>query len=123
MFVVQLLKHPTLKVGMNGNWKGLLNLGAKGLGLVGKKKAENHGVPYNLTEEFTAIYRMHQMLPDSLPLEGEAPVAMTELLTEKGTTPVATCPDREKWEQWRENVLYSLYIVTENYTQQIVIVL
>jgi len=32
------------------------------------KKPENHGVPYSLTEEFTSVYRMHQLLPDTLQL-------------------------------------------------------
>ena len=81
---MQLLKTPTLSLGMHGNWKGLLNLGPKGLGLVGKRKADNKGVQYNLTEEFTAIYRMHPMLPDSLPIQEEAPVPMRALLGEKG---------------------------------------
>lgn len=37
-------------------------------GLVGLKRSENHGVPYSLTEEFTTVYRMHPLLPDSLNL-------------------------------------------------------
>ena len=37
-------------------------------GVVGMKKPENHGVPYSLTEEFTSVYRMHQLLPDTLEL-------------------------------------------------------
>ncbi|KAG8501550.1 hypothetical protein CXB51_004008 [Gossypium anomalum] len=37
-------------------------------GLVGLKKPINHGVPYTLTEEFTSVYRMHQLLPDSIHL-------------------------------------------------------
>lgn len=37
-------------------------------GFVGLKKPENHGVPYSLTEEFTSVYRMHALLPDTLNL-------------------------------------------------------
>jgi len=37
-------------------------------GFVGMKKPKNHGVPYSLTEEFVSVYRMHQLLPDSLHL-------------------------------------------------------
>ncbi|GMI70040.1 hypothetical protein HRI_000673300 [Hibiscus trionum] len=37
-------------------------------GLVGLRKPVNHGVPYSLTEEFTSVYRMHQLLPYSLHL-------------------------------------------------------
>ena len=27
---------------------------------------DNHGVPYSLTEEFTSVYRMHPLLPDTI---------------------------------------------------------
>ncbi|ESR59683.1 hypothetical protein CICLE_v10014631mg [Citrus x clementina] len=37
-------------------------------GFVRMKKPENHGVPYSLTEEFTSVYRMHALLPDTLNL-------------------------------------------------------
>jgi hypothetical protein len=84
---LQLLKDRTLYTAMNGNWSGVLNLGPQFLGLVGKKKAENHGVPFNLTEEFVSVYRMHMMLPDSLPVDG-LPVAMTQLLGDKGAVSI-----------------------------------
>jgi len=35
---------------------------------VGMKRPKNHGVPYSLKEEFVGVYRMHQLLPDSLHL-------------------------------------------------------
>ncbi|WOL13034.1 hypothetical protein Cni_G21803 [Canna indica] len=37
-------------------------------GLVGLTKPNNHGVPYSLTEEFTSVYRMHPLLPETLQL-------------------------------------------------------
>jgi hypothetical protein len=37
-------------------------------GYVGMKRTENHGVPYSLTEDFSSVYRMHPLLPDSLHL-------------------------------------------------------
>jgi len=37
-------------------------------GFVGMKKPRNHGVPYSLTEEFSSVYRLHQLLPDTLQL-------------------------------------------------------
>lgn len=37
-------------------------------GLVGLDKPNNHGVPYSLTEDFTSVYRMHSLLPDTLTL-------------------------------------------------------
>jgi len=69
-----ILGHPTLQLGMRANWWGLemerLNR------LVGRLSSSevisgipgsetNHfGVPYSLTEEFVAVYRMHPLVPD-----------------------------------------------------------
>lgn len=65
------------------NWYGLphaLGLKKTGppglLGLVAMDEPESHDVPYCLTEEFVAVYRMHPMLPDGLPLpSGFAPLS------------------------------------------------
>lgn len=73
-----------LQVAMNVNWGGFFGLGPKGLGLVGASKAQHHGVPYALTEEFTAVYRMHPLLPDYLPVEGEADVEVADVLGAAG---------------------------------------
>ncbi|VFQ91930.1 unnamed protein product [Cuscuta campestris] len=77
-WTVELLKTDTLRAGMRANWYGLLgkkfkdrfgHLGWYVLsGLVGMKKPKNHGVPYSLTEEFTSVYRMHQLLPETISL-------------------------------------------------------
>ncbi|KAG1347653.1 Alpha-dioxygenase 1 [Cocos nucifera] len=77
-WTVELLKTHTMNAAMHGNWYGLLgrtiknifgNIGGPVLsGLVGLKEPNNHGVPYSLTEEFTSVYRMHSLLPDSLKL-------------------------------------------------------
>lgn len=76
-WTVQLLKTDTMLAGMRANWYGLLgkkfkdtfgHVGSILSGVVGMKKPENHGVPYSLTEEFTSVYRMHQLLPDTLQL-------------------------------------------------------
>ncbi|KAJ8546316.1 hypothetical protein K7X08_018899 [Anisodus acutangulus] len=77
-WTVELLKTDTLLAGMRANWYGLLgkkfkdafgHVGGSILGgYVGMKKPENHGVPYSLTEEFVSVYRMHQLLPDTLQL-------------------------------------------------------
>ncbi|XP_066264234.1 uncharacterized protein [Branchiostoma lanceolatum] len=89
-----LLYNDILDVGMKANWFGLLSqLGRLGLGLEGLGSAglgsllgqslpknylltgipgstkELHGVPYSLTEEFTAVYRMHSLLPDIIHLQ------------------------------------------------------
>ncbi|XP_066263357.1 uncharacterized protein [Branchiostoma lanceolatum] len=79
-----LLYNDILDVAMNSNWFGLLSqLGGLGNileyilpssydyvlnGIPGSTK-ELHGVPYSLTEEFTAVYRMHSILPDIIHLQ------------------------------------------------------
>ncbi|CAK9322601.1 unnamed protein product [Citrullus colocynthis] len=106
-WTVELLKTDTLLAGMRGNWYGLLgkkfkdtfgHVGGSILGgLVGLKKPNNHGVPYSLTEEFTSVYRMHQLLPNSFhlrdvsvdPDENKCPpiiekVAMSNMIGHKG---------------------------------------
>lgn len=69
-----ILNHPTLRKAINGNWYGVLG---KWLythfgrispneafsGIVGSR-TDHFGVPYALTEEFVAVYRMHPLLPD-----------------------------------------------------------
>ncbi|XP_078438313.1 peroxidase superfamily protein [Wolffia australiana] len=79
-WTVELLKTDTLNVAMHSNWYGILGktfksifghiggatLGSVLSGLVGLKAPNDHGVPYSLTEEFTSVYRMHPLLPDTL---------------------------------------------------------
>ena len=69
-----ILAHPTLQIAMAANWWGLV--GEKLTKLVGRisktseiisgipgSGADQDGVPYSLTEEFTSVYRMHSLLP------------------------------------------------------------
>jgi alpha-dioxygenase len=65
-WTVELLKTRALKEAIFSNWYGLFNWGVYGFGLLGKAKAKNHGVKFSLTEEFTAVYRLHPMIPDKL---------------------------------------------------------
>ncbi|XP_072987622.1 alpha-dioxygenase PIOX [Typha latifolia] len=77
-WTVELLKTHTMNAAMHANWYGLLGKRIKDIfghiggpilgGLVGLSKPNNHGVPYSLTEEFTSVYRMHSLLPDTLKL-------------------------------------------------------
>ncbi|KAH9790516.1 alpha-dioxygenase 1 [Citrus sinensis] len=74
-WTVELLKTDTLLAGMRMEfWEKKFkdtfgHVGGAILGgFVGMKKPENHGVPYSLTEEFTSVYRMHALLPDTLNL-------------------------------------------------------
>jgi hypothetical protein len=69
-----ILGHPALQIGMRANWWGILGERINRLvghigrgevlsGIVGS--TTNHfGVPYTLTEEFVAVYRMHPLMPD-----------------------------------------------------------
>jgi hypothetical protein len=69
-----ILAHPTLAVAMRANWWGLegqrLHEAAGRLGsqewLAGipGSAQEHFGVPYSITEEFVAVYRMHPLLRD-----------------------------------------------------------
>lgn len=69
-----ILGHPTLQIGMRANWWGLagewayrhfgrLSKSELISGIVGGK-TDHFGVPYSLTEEFVAVYRMHPLVPD-----------------------------------------------------------
>jgi Animal haem peroxidase len=69
-----IISHPTLKVGMRANWFGLaeerihkllgrLSPSQEISGIPGSPTAL-YGVPYSLTEEFTAVYRMHPLIAD-----------------------------------------------------------
>ena len=68
-----ILKNDILRQGMFANWRGLLPLWVPRLGdpatdgiMGGKTLLE--GVPFSLTEEFTAVYRMHPLLRDDFPI-------------------------------------------------------
>jgi hypothetical protein len=69
-----IIAHPTTRYAMHANWWGLVGerLGRR-LGRLGSSEVlsgipgsptHHHGVPYSLTEEFVAVYRMHPLLPD-----------------------------------------------------------
>ena len=65
-----IIAHPTTRYGMRANWYGILGkrLGKwsknEVLGGIPGSATDHHGVPYSLTEEFVAVYRMHPLLPD-----------------------------------------------------------
>jgi hypothetical protein len=69
-----IIAHPTTQFAMRANWWGVLGERFKRkVGRVGKGEVlsgipgsptDHHGVPYSLTEEFVAVYRMHPLLPD-----------------------------------------------------------
>ena len=69
-----LIAHPTTKLAMNANWWGLVGErftkrfgrlgGSEVLSGIPGSPTNHNGVPYSLTEEFVAVYRMHPLLPD-----------------------------------------------------------
>jgi len=71
-----ILQHPSLQVAMNANWWGLQ--GEESHELLGRisdsevisgipgSEADHHGAPFQMTEEFVSVYRMHPLLPDSI---------------------------------------------------------
>ncbi|KIW30884.1 uncharacterized protein PV07_02576 [Cladophialophora immunda] len=76
-----ILAHPTLKIGMNANWWGLVGESlTKMLGRISKTSevisgipgsgVDHFGVPYSLTEEFVSVYRMHSLIPDTIAFFG-----------------------------------------------------
>lgn len=72
-----ILATATLRLAMNANWWGLVGERlTKALGRIHPSSSEisgipgsgvvHDGAPYSLTEEFTSVYRMHSLLPDSV---------------------------------------------------------
>ncbi len=49
----------------NTNWFEGINSGYLIGGIVGDK-ANNYGVPYSISEEFTSVYRLHSLLPETI---------------------------------------------------------
>lgn len=100
-----ILAHPTLQIGMNANWWGLVgeNL-TKLLGrLPGASEeisgipgsgSDHFGVPYSLTEEFVSVYRMHSLVPDNIAFfsatdgEHESTVPVEDTLFTKAQQPL-----------------------------------
>ena len=71
-----ILATPTLRKAMRANWWGVLDeqfyrrygrVGSSDIvsGILGSP-TDHHGALYALTEEFTAVYRMHPLLPDEI---------------------------------------------------------
>jgi hypothetical protein len=85
-----IIAHPTTKYAMRATWSGIVgkrlrrrfgHLGSGELlsGIPGSE-TDHHGVPYSLTEEFVAVYRMHPLLPDEFSFRA---VARDNLLEER----------------------------------------
>ena len=68
------ISHPTMITGMRANWWGIAGERlSRVFGRISDSEVvsgipgaatHHYGVPYSLTEEFTAVYRMHPLTPD-----------------------------------------------------------
>ncbi|MEA2828653.1 MAG: hypothetical protein QOG43_3092 [Actinomycetota bacterium] len=82
------ISHPTTILALRTNWWGLL--GERVHKLVGRvsksevisgipgSEAQHYNVPYCLTEEFVAVYRMHPLIPDDYPLRSASDHSLLE---------------------------------------------
>jgi hypothetical protein len=91
-----ILGNPTMRIAMRANWWGIATERVNRLvgrisgsevisGIPGGPK-EHDGVPYSLTEEFVAVYRMHPLIPDDFAFRS---VADDHLLQERSFPEVA----------------------------------
>ena len=113
-----IIAHPTTKLAMNANWWGLMGkrfrerfgrLGSSEIlsGIPGAP-TKHFGVPYSLTEEFVAVYRMHPLLPDDFTFRS---VEDDRLLQERSFREVGALETRARIEEiGMANALYSFGI-------------
>ncbi|WLB09526.1 peroxidase family protein [Bradyrhizobium elkanii] len=89
-----ILAHPALDFGMHANWSGVpyrvmrAVLGKNNeaaYGIVGSPN-DQHSAPYALTEEFTAVYRLHPLVPDEVNVRrlGSSELRRHELVNMQG---------------------------------------
>ena len=77
-WTTSILGHPTMQIGMRANWWGVAGERLhKMLGRISESEVisgipgspkDHYGVPYAITEEFVAVYRMHPLVPDDFDL-------------------------------------------------------
>lgn len=85
------ISHPTTKLALRTNWWGLAGERVhRRFGRISRSevisgipgsRTEHHGVPYSLTEEFVAVYRMHPLVPDDYSLRSVADDRLLEQST------------------------------------------
>ena len=113
-----IIAHPTTRYAMRATWSGIVGerlghrLGHLGSGDVLSgipgSQTDHHGVPYSLTEEFVAVYRMHPLLPDDFAFRS---VADDELLEEREFPELGALQARQRLEEIGvDNALYSFGI-------------
>lgn len=83
-----IIAHPVLKVAMRANWWGVAGERLhRRFGRISSSDVisgipgshfDHHGAPYQLTEEFAAVYRLHPLLPDTLEVRALADGALVD---------------------------------------------
>lgn len=112
------IAHPTTVKGMHANWWGLAGRNVKRrFGRVSDDEAisgipgaptDHHGTPYSLTEEFTAVYRMHPLMPDDFEFRSVGP---DKFIEERNLLELDALHWRERVNDiGADNALYSLGI-------------
>ena len=75
-----IIGHPTTVGAIKATWWGLRGTS---IGRIPGTKANHHGAPYALTEEFVTVYRLHPLLPDDYVLGGRT-LSLRELAVQPG---------------------------------------
>jgi hypothetical protein len=110
-----IIAHPTTQLAMHANWWGLVGeritsrYGRLGRGEVLSgipgSPTDHHGVPYSLTEEFVAVYRMHPLLPDDFTFRS---LENDEVVKELTFPEIGALQTRARLEEFGlDNALYS----------------
>jgi hypothetical protein len=71
-----IIAHPVLKIAMRANWWGLAEekiynrygriSSSEAISGIPGSPADHHGAPFQLTEEFVSVYRLHPLIPDEV---------------------------------------------------------
>jgi hypothetical protein len=113
------IAHPTTIFAIHANWWGIIGelrggsrrrggafSGSELLHGIPGSATDHHGVPYSLTEEFVAVYRMHPLLPDQFTFRS---VEDNRLLETRTFPEVGALHTRERLSELSvANVTYSL---------------
>jgi hypothetical protein len=85
-----IIAHPVLKVAMRANWWGLAGEKVhRAFGRISRSDVisgipgsahDHHGAPYQLTEEFASVYRLHPLLPETLEIRALEDDSLIQIL-------------------------------------------
>lgn len=102
-WTVELLKTIQLEIAMEANWMGFTKAifgkwaPFNPFRLTDKDADDNKGVPFVLTEEFAAVYRLHPLSPPGLYIEEDNKfIPLADTLTTAGRELIRSSPDMPK---------------------------